>query len=528
MSLEIYTLLAIFILALLSPALLMWYVLGLMFTAKDYIVSSSCMILIFVAIVASSTSSSTLSISLSDSNNLCNLGLSIAIGSFLLLTASLLTHYPNRLLIASCTTGTLVAGVALSLLSSPTWPASLTSLSICLIFCQAWSCVCYLELWVSTSLEMIRNAEINIFRLSGPNTVKLLVVAGLGTTEVFDMELREEGSGAGKAEKPVLVLVHGYGGANAYWALSGMKLTEKFKVYCLELPLFGRSSRKDLCTSSPEQWLQAMSDAIDKWSLDMGLTKFVLLGHSMGAHAAAAFTVRFPHRVLRLFLASPVAVGVSPCTSRFSAEWTAFFWELICWRYSCIMDYVRFLGPLGQAVVRWGFLRRVNNSHPLSSLRVFSPEYLQALADYTYLHWAMPNTGKNVLQTMLYPYLPYGRKPLIDWLPPSKHGYHHDSAIDNIAEDARLVVPLQLSRNLSEENKMNNPFPPVSIIYGSPTQDWMDSKYGFELVKALEKDGVTAKVYQLSRSGHLLMLDEPAEFASVLISDCSLSNINTS
>lgn len=118
----------------------------------------------------------------------------------------------------------------------------------------------------------------------------------------------------------------------------------------------------------------------------------------------------------------------------------------------------------------------------------------------------------------LYPFLPYGRKPLIDWLPPSKHSLLEIRTEREDAEDS-ILINSRINHNSREDAQRTSGCKSlqISIIYGSPTQDWMDSKYGFELAAALKKDGVSVKVYEVPHSGHNVMLDAPEAFAETVI-----------
>lgn len=428
----------------------------------------------------------------------------------------LLETYRQRVIAILLTSTTLVAG---TIFWTRTTDKYITPACIFLCVCHAWICVRYLDLWISTSFDMIHHAEIGLFNKSGINAVKLSTVAGLGTTELIDEYTKQsntEKETQELGEKPVLVMIHGFGGANGYWALSSLRLRERFKVYCMEMPLFGRSTRGSIDAKTPDDWLYSMSDAIEKWVVAMELTEFFLLGHSLGSHAAAAYSVRFPHRVMRLILLSPVAVGTPPRTSRSETRWVSSLLTF-CWNSGSIMDFIRFLGPLGKMTVRWGFNLRVKYSSQ-SYLKEISPAHLKAFADYTYLHWSIKNTGNNSLQTILYPFLPYGRKPLIDWLPPSKHSLLETRTEREDAEDS-ILINSRINHNSREDAQRTSGCKSlqISIIYGSPTQDWMDSKYGFELAAALKKDGVSVKVYEVPHSGHNVMLDAPEAFAETVI-----------
>jgi pimeloyl-ACP methyl ester carboxylesterase len=241
-------------------------------------------------------------------------------------------------------------------------------LCVVLAVVHFWLCVRFLNLWLSTSEVQVLAAEEEIFRLYGKNPVKLVQVAGLGTTLVLEPDyigrnVPDPDTTAALDEKPPLVMLHGYGGANGYWAPCCERLSDRFKIYLVELPGFGRSVRTAIRgLISPDDCLRLMSDALERWREDMGIESFVLVGHSLGSHAASAYAVRFPSRVKRLFLVSPVAVGVAPRIARTDSDWVNYLLEFV-WNWSTVMDYVRYTGPLAQPLIYCAFTARVGRSH---------------------------------------------------------------------------------------------------------------------------------------------------------------------
>ncbi len=57
------------------------------------------------------------------------------------------------------------------------------------------------------------------------------------------------------------------------------------------------------------------TDSLEAWRAQQRLEKMTLVGHSIGGYLALAYAMRYPHRVNRLVLISPAAIGPS--------EWTA-------------------------------------------------------------------------------------------------------------------------------------------------------------------------------------------------------------
>jgi hypothetical protein len=87
-----------------------------------------------------------------------------------------------------------------------------------------------------------------------------------------------------------------------------------------------------------------------------------------------------------------------------------------------------------------------------------------------------------MLTIMLYPFLPYGKKPLIEWLLPSA-GASRDgfSGPQQYAEDSEESVLVDSRRPTFSTSTCTTAVgqvqcPPVTIIYGSPMHDWMEAE----------------------------------------------------
>jgi len=541
----------------------------------------------------------------------------------------------------------------------------------------AWIICCDQSLWLPATEEKLLEAETRVLKTTCSKRVVQLVVEGLGTLIVTDEDLPgfEPNATAGNApqippapsnsnskqrkrdqeDKPVLVLVHGYASANAYWAPVLGLLQEHFRVYCVELMGWGRSDRVPWTAKSADEVLDLYRDSIERWRMAMGLERFLLLGHSLGCHACSAYAIHYPHRVSHLIFASPAGVGLPPEAMRKKMDQNALldyefdtpsdtgastlsnssfrknfqFSQFTYAFLSCVwesnltpMDGLRWLGPFGHLAVGGILERRALKSGGNSFLRRLRTEQSDALIDFTYQNQAAPPSGERALAPIFMPGA-YAKKPLFLWLRGPEYrdrlralrdgdgddrvgdvenqstlgpgsGYRgsynfrapgsgnvsrttsaddrdesRSGGIDGDAAERRSLLCGNNSNNANNNNSTstpprgkerrgytpgsggsgsgsgsgigsgqteggsassslglspqskNSPKPrgpvrtidcPVTFIYGTPNMDWMNAKYGKDLCDQLGREGVDARLYQMSESGHIVYMEQPEEF----------------
>lgn len=106
---------------------------------------------------------------------------------------------------------------------------------------------------------------------------------------------RECGSG------PAVVLLHGIGSGAGSWQLLSTLLTQRLRVIAWDAPGYGDSDG----LAEPEPKASDYADALRGLVDALGLHRFVLVGHSLGAMMAAAFAAACPQHVHVLLLADP-------------------------------------------------------------------------------------------------------------------------------------------------------------------------------------------------------------------------------
>ena len=123
---------------------------------------------------------------------------------------------------------------------------------------------------------------------SGPNGEK---------TPLHRLRLRSLGAiAAGLPEAEPVVFLHGWGGSKEIWHRVLARCPADFYFVALDLP--GTDGTADLALYTPETVTDWLLTAADK----LGLTRFSLVGHSMGGNFSAQVALRAPERVRSLTL----------------------------------------------------------------------------------------------------------------------------------------------------------------------------------------------------------------------------------
>ncbi len=120
-----------------------------------------------------------------------------------------------------------------------------------------------------------------------------------------------------------IVLAHGYGAGSGffYQNIKAMAQVPDSRLYVLDWLGMGRSSRPtfhiphaeaknvDTRVAAAENFFIS---SLEEWRAKMGLEKMVLVGHSLGGYLSLAYALRYPSRVERLVLVSPVGIPNAP------------------------------------------------------------------------------------------------------------------------------------------------------------------------------------------------------------------------
>lgn len=364
-----------------------------------------------------------------------------------------------------------------------------------------------------------------------------------------------------------LVMLHGYGaGLGFYYKnFESLSRAQGWKLYALDLLGMGRSSRpvfrihaKDRQgkITEAENWF---IDALEEWRIKKGIDRFTLLGHSLGGYMAVAYALKYPGRLNKLILASPVGIPEDPyavnsempepsdstmaneftqdqdnttgatagdnnnflnARSRAGVQesgkpprkqlpkWLTYLWDANISPFS----FVRWSGPMGPRLVSGWTSRRFSH---------LPSEESQALHDYSYSLFRQRGSGEYALAYVLAPGA-FARSPLIRRI---------QGVGRQILGPHAGPIPDGSSGRGGEQKRENGI--PVVFMYGE--NDWMDIAGGFAAEQKMKeerekmlagkseeekkKDNGSAKVLVIKKAGHHVYLDGWEQFNETMLEE---------
>ncbi|KAF3482978.1 abhydrolase domain-containing protein 4 [Arthroderma uncinatum] len=393
-----------------------------------------------------------------------------------------------------------------------------------------------------------------------------------------------------------LVVLHGYGAGLGFFYknFESLSRAKGWQLYALDLLGMGRSTRppfkihakeREQAITEAEDWF---IDALEEWRVKRKIERFTLMGHSLGGYMAVAYALKYPGRLNKLILASPVGIPKDPraasadieepSESTMSAEftqdqdattaatttngvssrtppllrplpkWFTYLWDANVSPFT----FVRWSGPLGPRLVSGWTSRRFSH--------LPQPES-KALHDYAYSLFRMRGSGEYALSYILAPGA-YARSPLINRI----HGVGRQlvrepipSASSTSQLNASLTEALSSSQSsanvspapsCSSDTNLSTPAPglqptprketgiPIVLMYGE--HDWMDVEGGhaakqkiYEERERVLKDATpeekladrgSAKVVVIKQAGHHVYLDGWEEFNKVVMDEMTTTS----
>lgn len=383
-----------------------------------------------------------------------------------------------------------------------------------------------------------------------------------------------------------LVIIHGYGAGLGFFYKNFEPLSRApgWQLYALDMLGMGRSSRppfrlksktREQQISEAEDWF---IDSLEEWRVKRNIDKMTLMGHSMGGYMAVCYALKYPGRINKLILASPVGIPEDPyatsaampdppestmqneftqdqasetvkttdnnnfLNARKKAEKEQLAqqkanpnrlpvdgdeespaprrplpkWLTYLWDANISpFSFVRWSGPFGPRLVSGWTSRRFSH---------LPAEEALALHDYSYSLFRLRGSGEYALAYILAPGA-FARSPLIRRI----HGVGRQPLpTSNSTSSSSLSHPASSQPSL--QNGSRETGIPVLLMYGE--NDWMDVRGGYAAKKRIdaekariladkspaeaEQDRGSAKVVIIKSAGHHLYLDNPEEFNEVI------------
>ncbi|KAG5190055.1 Alpha/Beta hydrolase protein [Tribonema minus] len=327
--------------------------------------------------------------------------------------------------------------------------------------------------WVQSSLLHLEEAERRLLLKTG--------MRAFDTEVGDDLTVHALEGGSRDASKPPLVLCHGYGQGAAAFALNFPHLTANLHVYAKDWMGYGQSSRPKFTPKGVDATEEHFIKYMERWRDANKVQRMILCGHSLGGYLSVAYAERYPERVAKLILVSPVGVphrpeeftnhlAQQPWGRRTLLNSAAFLWS----RGVTPGDLVRGLGPIGRRLMDGYAQRRFKDGGELD--RTAFGEYLYHNAAAT------AGSGERALSELLLPYA-WAKSPLHDRIP-------------------------KLSRTI-----------PIHFVYGEV--DWMDHRHALKVREQMVATH-TVTVETIAGAGHQVFIDEPSAFNDAILRLCDV------
>ncbi|EAW08336.1 putative alpha/beta hydrolase [Aspergillus clavatus NRRL 1] len=349
-----------------------------------------------------------------------------------------------------------------------------------------------------------------------------------------------------------LVMLHGYGAGLGFFYKNFEPLSrlKGWQLHALDMLGMGRSTRppfrikaknREDAIKEAEDWFV---DALEEWRVKRKIERFTLLGHSLGGYMGVAYALKYPGRLNKLILASPVGIPEDPyavtadmpeasdstlaneftqdqqtiaetsssvppeiaqkgdnnvllrgygnaatatqearAPRRTLPKWFAYLWDANISPFSL----VRWAGPLGPRIVSGWTSRRFSH---------LPTEEAKALHDYSYSIFSQRGSGEYALAYILAPGA-FARSPLIrriqnvgrQMIQPSSGGWEPAKVTD-----ASSVQSPSASGPAEPTSGAQASLPPIKRETGIPVvfmygdHDWMDAAGGLAAKAKIEEE----------------------------------------
>ncbi|KAI9151071.1 hypothetical protein H9P43_009686 [Blastocladiella emersonii ATCC 22665] len=300
--------------------------------------------------------------------------------------------------------------------------------------------------------------------------------------EINTLEVQHTRNVEGEVKKPHLVLVHGWAGALGMWLKNYETLSQHYHVHALDLLGWGGSSRptfSDHFTPSPEAAQAFFVESLEAWRRAQGIDKFTLVGHSMGGFVSASYSLKYPDRLDKTVLLSPIGLQGFTASGGFRGA------------------------SLGQRL-QTELLHRAWN---------ITPQRLLSLAGETRARAVMSRVRSRVANVFGTDSVP--PETLVEYLlagvqrSPGRSGEAAFTALMSPFRGWTLPLDAQLREAIA-----GGKFPPLVLAYG--VADWIDPRYAVHTLAPAVPHG-RAHAYLLDGAGHHGYVEAAHEFHQVVL-----------
>eukprot|EP01059_Diplonema_ambulator_P019365 TRINITY_DN3253_c0_g3_i1.p1 TRINITY_DN3253_c0_g3~~TRINITY_DN3253_c0_g3_i1.p1 ORF type:complete len:351 (+),score=46.39 TRINITY_DN3253_c0_g3_i1:45-1097(+) len=324
---------------------------------------------------------------------------------------------------------------------------------------------CFLPSWKPIDNDKLHTAQVSILEYAAKKGLQLEqsdIETGCGTLHC----IRAKGRGEGND----LLVLHGFGGGSALWALNMEAMADSCggHVYFVDLPGFGRSQRAKTAsyksTAEAEDYFLTRIEGLRKAA---GISKATIIGHSFGGYISACYAMKHPEVVSKVVLVDPWGVPVRDEAAKKRAK-------KMPWYIKCASNVAKWSGPL--------FLMRASGPLGPGLLPRFRPDLVSKwdgifvngqVADYIYQCNAMsPATGE---ETFMYLQIPFG-----------------------YAKDPLCTRPFNASQD-------------VHLIYGA--ESWMNPSHGKQIIDTHQG---ASSFTVIPNAGHHVYMDNIDKFNAAL------------
>lgn len=156
-----------------------------------------------------------------------------------------------------------------------------------------------------------------------------------------------------------LVITHGYGAGLGFFFRNYAAISKHsdYDIHSIDWlgmanssrPTFPKAKRTDTEEFIINQTEDFFVNSLEEWRKRTGIDKMTLMGHSLGGYLSTAYSLKYPERVEKLILVSPVGVPIKP-EPRPDAPKMGYLMSLAIslWKNNITpMSIIRGVGPFG-------------------------------------------------------------------------------------------------------------------------------------------------------------------------------------